>query len=154
MSESDAPKLPFNDYKHIPSRAEIDLVLGMQPAILLKRYEELLELIEPRINWSFQWYDDGGWGYRASYLERVVCVLNFYRGYYAVTLGIPLAKEEEFFTLKELNDKVRNQFTNFKLSPKVKWITINIRTKEDAEAVAAMAKVKIADLKARSTRKK
>jgi hypothetical protein len=152
MMEEGEPKLPFNDYKHIPSRPEIDLVLGMESAILLKRFEELLLLAEPRVNWGFHWYDDGGWGYRASWGERVLCVLHFYRGYYAVTLGVPLDKEKEFLALKGLNAKLRAQFTNFELSPKMKWMNFNIRTKEDAEGAAALTVLKLKDLKEKAGR--
>ena len=150
--QAEAPKLPFNDYKHIPSRPEIDMVHGMQEAILLRRFEELLLLLEPRINWSFQWYDEGGWGYRASYRERVLCVVHFYRGYYSVDIGLPLEREQEFYDLKELNEKFRKQFSNFKRSPKMKWLTFNIRTKEDVEALAAMARLNLADLKQRTAK--
>jgi uncharacterized protein DUF3788 len=148
MEELEVPKLPFNDYKHIPSRSEINLVLGVESAGLLKRFEDLLMMYDPVIDWAFHWYEEGGgWGYRASVNSRVVCVIQFYNGYYSVTMSIPLAKEDEFLALEDLNDKVRKQFSNYKLSPKAKWLTININTNADVEALAAMSRLKLIDLK-------
>ena len=93
-------KLPFNNFKHIPSRPEIDTVLGMLPALELKRFEEQLDLLDSTISWAFQWYENlEGWGYRASFKQRVLCILHFDRGYFSATLSIPLAMEYTYLAL-------------------------------------------------------
>ena len=64
-------KLPFNDYQHLPTRPEIDTLLGVLPALELKRFEERLDLLEPTVSWAMHWYDsEQGWGYRASFRSR------------------------------------------------------------------------------------
>ncbi|MCB2203392.1 DUF3788 domain-containing protein [bacterium] len=142
------PKLPFNDHKHPPTRPEIDLQLGVLPAIELKRFEHKLELIEPQINWSMQWYEnEAGWGYRASYRSRVVCVLHFYKGFFSVTLSVPIDETDDYLALKETTPLVRTAFEHFKLSAKMKWVTFNISRGADVDAVIAIANKKMADLR-------
>ncbi|MBN1447877.1 MAG: DUF3788 family protein [Bacteroidetes bacterium] len=146
--ENRTPKLPFNDFKHPPTRPEIDLLLGVLPAIELRRFEHQLELLEPRINWSMQWYEnEEGWGYRASYHSRVVCVLHFYKGYFSVTLSIPRTEEEQYYTLRELTPHIRKAFEHYRMSEKMKWITMHLSRKEDVDAVLAILRRKLADLK-------
>ena len=145
-------KLPFNDLKHPPTRPEIDQLLGMLPAIELKRFEHQLELLEPRIGWAMHWYEsEEGWGYRASYRSRVLCVLHFYKGYFSVTLSIPIAEEQDYLALRELTPHIRKAFEHFRMSEKMKWITMHISKKEDVDAVLAIVRRKMADLK-RKTR--
>lgn len=146
--EQGTPKLPFNDYKHPPTRPEIDLLLGVVPSSELRRFEHRLELMEPRINWAMHWYEnETGWGYRASYRSRVLCVLHFYRGFFTVTLSVPLDREEEYLALKELTPGLRKAFDHFTLSTKMKWFTLHARAARDVEALLAMLKLKLEDLR-------
>ena len=141
-------KLPFNDHKHPPTRPEIDQLLGMLSAIELKRFEHQLELLEPRISWAMHWYEsEEGWGYRASYRSRVLCVLHFYKGYFSVTLSIPIAEEQEYLSLRELTPHILQAFEHYTLSEKMKWITMHVSRKEDVDAALAIVRKKLNDLK-------
>jgi len=141
------PKLPFNEHKHPPTRPEIDQQLGMLPAIELKRFEHQLELIEEQINWSLQWYEnEAGWGYRASYRSRVVCVLHFYKGFFSVTLSVPIAEADDYLALRSTTPLIRTAFEHYKTSDKMKWVTFNISRKEDVNAVIAIVRKKMTDL--------
>lgn len=150
----ESQKLAFNDQRYTPTRPEIDTMLGVLPAIELKRFEEGLDKIESRLNWSFEWYDNaGGWGYRASYLSRVVCIVHFFKGYFTVLFSVPLAREEEFRAVRELTAGVRLKFDQeVTLSPAAKWISVRLWKRDDVEAVLALMKLKVADL--REKRKK
>jgi len=142
------PKLPFNEHKHPPTRPEIDQQLGMLPAIELKRFEHQLELIEENINWSLQWYEnEAGWGNRASYHSRVVCVLHFYKGFFSVTLSVPAAESDDYLALKSTTPLVRTAFEHYKPSAKMKWVTFNISRREDVDAVIAIVRKKMDDLR-------
>jgi len=148
------PKLPFNDRKHPPTRPEIDLLLGVLPAIELKRFEHDLELIESNINWSMQWYtNEAGWGYRASYKSRVVCVLHFYKGYFTVTFSIPQAEEERYIKLRTLTPTLRRAFESYKESMKMKWITVHLHRRADVEAMRRIMEMKLEDLRKKSSAK-
>jgi hypothetical protein len=140
-------KIPFNDYKHIPTRSEIDLYLGMLGAVELRRLEERIELLAPRIDWKMHWYDNDGWGYRASFRSRVLCVLHFYHGYYTVTMAIPADNEDRYRSLKDLNSNFIRQFGEFKLSAKTKWLTFRIRKQVDVDQMIMLLEVKVAGLK-------
>ncbi|MCZ7557368.1 MAG: DUF3788 domain-containing protein [Bacteroidia bacterium] len=150
--ESVRPKLPFNDAKHPPTRPEIDILLGVLPAIELKRFEHQLELIEPGINWGMQWYaTDEGWGYRGSFKARVVCVLHFYKGYFTVTLSIPDAQLEEYRSLKTLTPMLLKAFENSKPSVKTTWVTFHLHKSEDVLALVPLMEMKIADLRKKTS---
>ncbi|PLX33631.1 MAG: hypothetical protein C0600_00100 [Ignavibacteria bacterium] len=152
MSEF-TPKLPFNDAKHSPTRPEIDLLLGVVPSAELRHFEHQLELMEPLINWSMQWYEnDEGWGYRASYRARVLCVLHFYKGFFSVTISIPQTEEEEYLAMKEHTNTTRTAFEYFQLSAKMKWITFNLSRRADVDAVLAITRRKFADLQKKTAR--
>ena len=142
------PYIPFNDYKHVPTRAEIDTHLGMMGAIELMRLEERVELLAPRIDWRMHWYETKGWGYRASFRSRVLCVLHFFHGYFTVTMAIPVEDEERYRSLKELNPNFIRQFGDFTLSAKTKWLTFRIRKKVDVDQVMLLLEVKVSSLKA------
>jgi hypothetical protein len=145
----DIRKLPFNDFKHPPTRPEIDLLLGVLPAIELKRFEHQLELLEPRINWAMHWYSaDQGWGYRGSYLSRVACILHFYRGYFTMTLSIPLDRVDEFRQTKDLTSTFRNAFSYGKPSMKTLWVSFLLREPADTAAAIHLIELKLRDLKA------
>ncbi|MDX9759767.1 MAG: DUF3788 family protein [Bacteroidota bacterium] len=147
------PKLPFNDFKHPPTRPEIDLLLGVVPSSELRRFEHQLELMEPRTNWAMHWYEnETGWGYRASYKARVLCVLHFYRGFFTVTFSIPVEQEADYLAVKELTPGLRKAFDHYTLSTKMKWFTFHVSTSQDAEALLAMLRLKYADLKKRTGR--
>ena len=138
---------PFDNYKHSPSRPEIDTLLGVLPAIELKRFEEKLNRLEPRIQWSMHWYENGeGWGYRASYRTRVVCVIHFSKGFFTTSVSVPILREQEFHELNELTEKFRNQFQYFKMSPKVKWFTFRVKTPSDTKSLLAILRLKLQDL--------
>lgn len=142
------PKLPFNDHKHPPTRPEIDQLLGMLPSAELKHFEQRLDLVEPHINWAMHWYEsEEGWGYRASYRSRVLCVLHFYKGYFSVTLSIPIAEEQEYRSLRELTPHIRQAFEHYTLSEKMKWITMHVSRKEDVNAALSIVRKKLNDLK-------
>ncbi|MBR9979248.1 MAG: DUF3788 family protein [Bacteroidetes bacterium] len=146
------PRLPFNDFKHPPTRPEIDLLLGVVPSAELKRFEHQLELMEERINWAMHWYEnDTGWGYRGSYRSRVLCVLHFYRGFFTVTLSIPLEEEERYRAIKELTPGLRKAFDHFTSSTKMKWITFHVRAKKEVEALLALLELKLQDLKKKTS---
>ncbi len=141
-------KHPFNDYKHRPTRTDIDLTLGMLTAIELKRLEELIELHESSVSWSMEWYDnEQGWGYRASYRERVLCVIHFYNSYFTVTFAIPDSRKEDFFSIRELTAHVRQSMKTSKPSLKAHWYTIRLWKREDVEAVWFLLKMKLATLR-------
>ncbi|HOJ02371.1 MAG TPA: DUF3788 family protein [Bacteroidota bacterium] len=151
--DADRPKLPFNDLKHPPTRPEIDLLLGVLPAIELKRFEHQLELLEPQVNWAMQWYEnDAGWGYRASFKARVVCVLHFYKGYFTVTFSVPLDEEAAWRGRRENTEPILRAFEHGKLSPKTKWITVPLHLRADVEAVLPLLEMKLLDLKAKTSR--
>ncbi len=146
-------RLPFNDFKHPPTRPEIDQLLGILPAAELKRFEHRLELMEPRINWALQWYEnETGWGYRASYRARVLCVLHFYRGFFTVTLSIPIDDEKRYRSLRELTPGLRKAFEHFTLSTKMKWVTFHVRTRAEVDALLALLLLKFEDLKRKTSR--
>jgi hypothetical protein len=146
------PKLPFNDYKHPPTRPEIDLLLGIVPSAELKRFEHQLELMEERINWAMHWYEnDTGWGYRASYRSRVLCVLHFYRGYFTVTLSIPVDDEHRYRSHRALTPGLRKAFDYFVPSTKMKWITFHVRAKKEVEALLALLELKLQDLRKKTS---
>ncbi|MDH7514244.1 MAG: DUF3788 family protein [Bacteroidota bacterium] len=148
-------KLPFNDFKHIPTRPEIEVVLGVLPAIELRRLEEGLDLLEPSIVWAMHWYDsERGWGYRASFRERVVCILHFQKGFFTMTLSVPLAREAEFIALRELTEEFRARFSDYKRSINAKWIVFRIRKRRDTEAALALLRLKLDDLRAKTSRRK
>ena len=148
FGELGTPKLPFNDFKHPPTRPEIDLLLGVMPSAELRRFEHQLELMEPLVNWAMHWYqNETGWGYRASYKARVLCVLHFYRGFFTVTLSIPIDDERQYHTLKELTPGLRKAFEHYTLSTKMKWITFHLRTAKDVNAILAIMRLKYADLR-------
>ena len=152
-SSDEKKKLPFNDLKHPPTRPEIDLLLGVLPAIELKAFEHQLDLMEENLNWAMHWYDNElGWGYRGSYKSRVACVLYFYEGYFTVTLSIPIAREKEFFSLKELTSAFRQQVDRFTESPKVKWFSFLIRKRRDVTAITAIMRLKIGDIREKLSR--
>ena len=146
---TDSPrKLPFNDLKHPPTRPEIDLLIGVVASTALRRFEESLEFEQPGINWSMQWYEnDEGWGYRASYRGRVVCVLHFLTKLFTVTLSIPEAKERQFYELRELKQEFRDAFSRYTSSPKMKWISFALRTSDDVGPMLAIIRLKLQDLK-------
>jgi hypothetical protein len=142
-----APRLPFNDRKHIPTRPEIDLLLGSEPSAELKRLESMIEYTEQHVTWSMQWYDnENGWGYRASYKERVLCVLHFFKGYYTATISIPFRREQEFLDLKDLTPAIRKQFLFYTPSPRTKWISFAIRKKQEVDAIIAILRLKLTDI--------
>lgn len=142
------PKLPFNDFKHPPTRPEIDLLLGVVTSSGLRQFEHQLELMEPRVNWAMHWYEnETGWGYRASFRARVLCVLHFYRGFFTVTFSIPVDQEAQYLALKELTPGLRKAFDHFSLSTKMKWFTFHVRTTQDVDALLAMLRLKYSDLK-------
>jgi hypothetical protein len=146
--QNEPRKLPFNDLKHPPSRAEIDLLLGVVPSAGLRRLEELLEIEQPGINWSMQWYEnDEGWGYRASFRGRVVCVLHFLSKLFTVTLSIPEAKERQFYELRELNQQFRDAFSRYTPSPKMKWVSFAMRGPEDVPPMMAIIRLKLQDIR-------
>lgn len=145
----DVRKLPFNDFKHPPTRPEIDLLLGVLPAIELKRFEHQLELLEPRINWAMHWYSaEEGWGYRGSYFARVACILHFYRGYFTMTISMPQDKVEEYRALKDLPQAFRNAFDYGKPSMKALWVSFLLREPGDTTAAIHLMERKLRDLKA------
>jgi len=145
---SSEQKIPFNDYKHIPTRSEIDLHLGMMGCLELKRFEERVELMAPRIDWRMHWYETEGWGYRASFRSRVLCVLHFFDGYFTVTMAIPAADEDRYRSLKDLNPNFNRQFGEFRLSAKTKWFTFRIRKNVDVDQMIMLLEVKVGSLKA------
>ncbi len=152
-SEQGPARLPFNDRKHPPTRPEIDILLGVSPSAELRRFEHQLELMESMINWAMQWYEnDTGWGFRASFHARVLCVLHFYRGFFTVTLSIPEIDVEKYQALSELTPGLRKAFEYFTPSTKMKWITFHVRTDKEVRAVLAMLKLKLADLKKKTKR--
>ncbi|MBL0175165.1 MAG: DUF3788 family protein [Ignavibacteria bacterium] len=141
-------KLPFNNFKHIPSRPEIDTVLGMLPALELKRFEEQLDLLDSTISWAFQWYENlEGWGYRASFKQRVLCILHFDRGYFSATLSIPLAMEYKYLALKELTPNMREHFKDYRLSQKMKWVSLHVKNRADTDSLLAIIRLKLEDLR-------
>lgn len=136
--------LPFNNARHQPSRPEIDTMLGILPAIELKRFEKQLDMMDSRISWAMQWYDaEQAWGYRASFRQRVLCILHFHDGFFFATLGIPLAREADFLALKELTPKMREHFAEFTLSPKVKWVKLHVRKPVDTASLLAAVRLKL-----------
>lgn len=139
--------IPFNDYKHLPTRSEIELHLGMLGSAELKRFEDRLESLATRIDWRMHWYETQGWGYRASYRSRVLCVLHFYNGFFTVTMAIPVDREEDYRSLKELTPNFIRQFGEFQLSAKTKWLTFKIRKKIDVDQMAMLIEIKIRNLK-------
>ncbi len=154
---ADIPKLPFNDHKHAPSRAEIDLLLGVTASFQLKELEERMDLLfTERLNWDMHWYDAmEGWGYRASYRGRVACILHFYKSYFTVSISIPLKKEADFVSIHELTPKFRGLFdTKFKLSPGVKWLTFHIKTKAEVDAMLRVIRMKLEDIREKTPAKK
>jgi hypothetical protein len=151
------PRLPFNDMKHAPSRAEIDLLLGVTASFELKRFEERIELLfTERINWDMHWYDAmEGWGYRASYRGRVVCILHFYKNYFTVSISIPDKKENEFLAIQELTPKYRMLFeNNFKVSPGVKWLTFHVKRKVEVDAMVPVIRLKLLDIREKTASQK
>lgn len=153
VHEQGTPKLPFNDYKHPPTRPEIDLLLGVVPSSELRRFEHQLELMEPRVNWAMHWYEnETGWGYRASYKARVLCVMHFYRGFFTVTFSIPIEQEQDYLALRELTPSLRKAFDHFTLSTKMKWFTFHVNRAKDVDALLAMLRLKYADLKKKTDR--
>ncbi len=152
-AEQGIPRLPFNDFKHPPTRPEIDLLLGISPSAELKRFEHQLEMMEPRVNWAMQWYEnETGWGYRASFRARVLCVLHFYRGFFTVTLSIPIDEEERYRSLRELTPGLRKAFDHYTLSTKMKWINFHVRTRKDVDAILAILTLKFEDLRKKTSR--
>lgn len=146
------PKLPFNDQKHIPTRAEIDLLLGVLGSMELKRLEDVLESIERHIDWSMHWYNEAqGWAYRASFRERVLCLLHFYPDFFLATVSIPTAREEEFLALPELTEAHKRRFEDYTPSMKMKWIRFPVRKRKDVEALTAILTLKLDDLKSKTT---
>lgn len=153
-NDIEIPKLPFNDQKHIPTRAEIDLLLGVLGSMELKRLEEVLETMERHIDWSMHWYNDmQGWSYRASFRERVICLLHFYHGFFIATVSIPLDREEEFLALKNLTDAHKRRFSEFSLSMKMKWIRFPVKKRKDVEALTAILDLKLQDVKSKTVRR-
>ncbi|MBE0642810.1 MAG: DUF3788 family protein [Bacteroidetes bacterium] len=151
--EQGIARLPFNDFKHPPTRPEIDLLLGISPSAELKRFEHQLEMMEPLVNWAMQWYEnETGWGYRASYRARVLCVLHFYRGFFTVTLSIPTDEEERYRSLRELTPGLRKAFEHYTLSTKMKWINFHVRTRKEADAMLAILTLKFEDLRKKTSR--
>jgi hypothetical protein len=152
-SDQGSPRHPFNNQKHAPTRPEIDILLGVSPSAELRRFEHQLELMEPMINWAMQWYENEiGWGFRASYHARVLCVLHFYRGFFTVTLSIPITDIERYHSLKELTPGLRKAFDYFTHSTKMKWFTFHVRTSKEVRAVLALLELKLEDLKRKTNR--
>ncbi len=148
------PRNPFNDRKHIPTRPEIDLSLGVLCAIHLKDFEHRLTVITSDINWAMYWYNPtDGWVYRASYKNSVLCILHFYRRSFGVTLSIPLDKEKDFFELRELTQEMKLQFRQSTLSPGSKWISLRVSQKDDVAGVVAVVKKKISLIKTKEEKK-
>jgi len=148
--EEEPIKLPFNDRKHIPTRPEIDLLLGMLPAIELKRFEDQIILREGKINWSMFWYEYyGGWGYRASFKSHVLVVLHFYKGYFTATVSIPLASEHAYLEARELTPAFHQYFAKGKLAPKAKFVTCRIWKRKDVEALLSLMERKLQELRAK-----
>jgi hypothetical protein len=146
------PKLPFNDRKHPPTRPEIDIQLGVLPAIELKRFEHELELLEAGINWAMQWYaSDEGWGYRASFKARVVCVLHFFKGFFTVMLSIPDEDLDAYRSLKSLTPMLLKAFEKSKPSVKTTWVTFHLHQREDVEALIPLMELKLADLRRKTS---
>ncbi|MBR9975706.1 MAG: DUF3788 family protein [Bacteroidetes bacterium] len=153
VHEQGTPKLPFNDYKHPPTRPEIDLQLGVVHSAELRRFEHQLELMEPMVNWAMHWYEnETGWGYRASYKARVLCVLHFYRGFFTVTFSIPIDQETNYRSIRELTPSLRKAFDHFTLSTKMKWFTFHVNKAKDVDALLAMLRLKFADLKSKTSK--
>lgn len=146
--EQEIIKTPFNDRKHIPTRAEIELALGVLGAIYLKELEHKLDLQSRGINWSMYWHAaNEGWSSRASYNEKVLCVVHFYKKFFIVSIPIPLASEEEFRTVKQLTPVHLKRFDEFTSSPGTKWITLRVGRKEDLDSLLSVLKKKINLLK-------
>lgn len=151
---SDTPEFAFTDFKHSPSRPQIDAALGVLPAIELKHFEEKLDLLEPRVQWAMHWYENGkGWGYRVSYRTRVVCVLHFSKGFFTAAVSIPAVREDEFVRIRELTEEFREQFKYFTLSPKVKWVTFRIKKRNDTDSLLALLQLKLMDLYTKTGRR-
>lgn len=143
-------KTPFNDKKHIPTRAEIELELGVIGAINLKEFEHKLDLLSSVITWSMYWFGvSEGWSSRASCYSSVLCILHFYKKHFIATVSIPLVHEEEFRNLKNLTDTHRKRFDHFTLSPGSKWVSFRVGRKEDIESLLAVMKKKISLLRIR-----
>lgn len=142
-------KTPFNDQKHIPTRPEIDLQLGMLCALTLKNFEHRLEMLSSRVNWSFYWYSPTeGWSYRASYRRKVLCIVHFYKHSFSVTIPVPLKNEREFLGMKELTHAMRLEFERATRSPGSKWVSIRLAGKDDTAPVVAIIRKKMELLEA------
>jgi len=143
-------KLPFNDRKHIPTRPEIDLLLGMLPAIELKRLEHQLDLMLLDFNWSMQWYEKhGGWGYRASYLSKVFVIIHFYKGYFTAAVPIPASAINTYCQLPGLTEEFVREFDRVKDSPGAVWVTFRAWKEEHVRALLSILRKKIGDTKVR-----
>ncbi|MFZ1730147.1 MAG: DUF3788 family protein [Bacteroidota bacterium] len=152
-TDQDSPRNPFNNQKHAPTRPEIDILQGVAASAELRRFEHQLELMEPMINWAMQWYEnETGWGFRASYRARVLCVLHFYRGFFTVTMSIPITDIERYHSLKELTPGLQKAFDYFTHSTKMKWFVFHVRTSKEVRAVLAMLQLKLEDLKKKTSR--
>jgi hypothetical protein len=148
-------KLPFNDRKHSPSRPEIDLLVGIVPSSELKRLERQIEWMDNKISWSMEWYENAeGWGYRASYMNKVLVILHFYKGFFSASMSIPLKKEAGFIALKEVTAAHLRQFENCVLSPQAKWVTLRIQKREDMNSLLALLQHKLEDIKLKSEKKR
>lgn len=147
-AHDEIPKLPFNDFKHIPTRPEIDVLLGMLPSIELRHFEEHLALLEPRVDWSMHWYDnEQGWGYRGSYKERVFCILHFFKGYFTVTIPFPDAALESASALRELTDDHRVQMRKGKPSARATWVTLRVWKRLQTVSANALVERKLVALR-------
>ncbi len=137
-------KTPFNDEKHIPTRPEIDLQLGVLCALTLKRFEHGLEVLSSGVNWSFYWYNrTEGWSYRASYRRKVLCIVHFYKHSFTVTIPVPLRHEQEFLGMKEMTNGVRREFERANRSPGSKWVSIRLAGKDDTAPAVALIRKKM-----------
>lgn len=139
---------PYDDYKHIPTRPEIDLLLGMRAAVELKRLEGRIELMAANVDWQMQWYsNETAWGYRASYRSRVLCVVHFLRGVFTVTVSIPIEREKAYRALKDMTPSTLANFANFRPGPKTKHVIFRVRDKQDCDGVTAVLVEKITDIR-------
>jgi hypothetical protein len=140
---------PFNDQRHIPTRPEIDLLLGMTSALELRRLEERIDMLTANVDWQMHWYsNESAWGYRASYQSRVLCVVHFSRGAFVVIVSIPAEREKAYRGLKDMTPSTLANFANFRPGMKAKQVSFRVRDKEDCDGVTAVLAEKIRDIRA------
>ncbi len=148
---ADVKKQPFNDEKHVPSRAEIELALGMQRSLDLAYVEHKIHLVYPRINQVAHWAGpEQGWGYRFSFGNRVLCTITFFKQRFDVTFSIPQRMADEILKLNSLTAAVRRAMESSWKSPGAVWYRIPVHSRADAEGVADILAIKLkAQLKKR-----